>query len=120
MDQLRELGADRDEGLAQHLMVGVAQVRRPSGVGGDAVSREFQRVVQAQTGLHEQRKQQPHARVGELVQVRLVLELGHHLFGKSPRGQRPVPRGVLGVDETVGRDPGCPSVTAGRGQEHPC
>jgi hypothetical protein len=83
-----ELFVDRDQGLAFHLVVVVAQVGGAVGVGDHAVPGQAQRVGDPQTGPDQDQGDQPVGRVGEPREVGGVLDLGHHLLGQ--RAGRPL------------------------------
>jgi len=65
-DQGVELLVDRDQGLAFHLVVVIAQVGGAVGVGDHAVPGQAHRVGDPQTGPNQDQGDQPVVRVGEL------------------------------------------------------
>ena len=85
-DQGVELLVDRDQGLAFHLVVVIAQVGGAVGVGDHAVTGQAHRVGDPQTGPNQDQGDQPVVRVGEPREVDGVLDLGHHLLGQRAVG----------------------------------
>ena len=78
---------DRDQRLAFHLVVEIAQVGGAVGVEDHAVARQAQRVGDPQPGPDQDQGDQPVGRVGEPGEVVGVLDLGHHVLGQ--RAGRP-------------------------------
>ena len=116
-DQGVELFVDRDQRLAFHLVVEIAQVGGAVGVEDDAVPRHAQRVGDPQPGPDQDQGDQPVGRVGEPGEVVGVLDLGHDLLGQ--RARRPLDAGgvVLGEHQRVRGQGVVPVVLADRVQE---
>jgi hypothetical protein len=116
-DQGVELFVDRDQCLAFHLVVEIAQVGGALGVDDHAVPRHAQRVGDPQPGPDQDLGDQPVGGVGEPGEVVGVLDLGHDLLGE--RARRPLDAGgiVLGEHQRGGRQRVVPVVLADRVQE---
>jgi hypothetical protein len=112
-----DLAVDRDERLAFHLGVVVAQVGGAVGVGDDAVPGQPGGAGDPQPAADQDDGDQPVGGAGPAVQVRGIFGLGHDVRGQRPgqplRFLRVVPR-----DEHRGGGKGLvPAVAADRQQE---
>jgi len=105
-DQGVELLVDRDQRLAFHLVVVIAQVGGAVGVGDP------------QTGPNQDQGDQSVVRVGEPREVDGVLDLGHHLLGQRARWALRAAGEVVAEHQRGGRQRVVPLVLADRVQEH--
>jgi hypothetical protein len=116
-DQSLELFINRDQGLAFHFVVEVAQVGRALGIGDDAVVGQAQRISDAQSCADQDHGDQPVGRVGEAVEIVRVLDLSHDMLGQSAWWAFGAVRVVVGEDQRGGRQGVVPVVLPDRVQK---
>jgi hypothetical protein len=88
---------ERDQRLAFHLVVEVAQVGGAVGVAGQAVPGQGERVAEPQPAPDQDDGDQARRRVIPPVQVGRIFDLGHDLLGEGTRQ----PLRPLGVEDRV-------------------